>query len=571
MIGGILKNDEKKSASESSGVPWYIEIVSLVILLQIFLFCLEGAIDFRNSLNNNGNDDIILWAFSIWFKVKISIFLSVAIIGWKNRAIFSWRIRQMEENKTGFVPKHIEVMQFSYNIPVEKLYICVGSVIQSLAYANEKGMTATYVILITDNQRDGGMKGKNDIQEIHNIVKDFVSEKLQVIVQHQEDGKRDAFGKGFGILEKNRLSQKYNAGEIVFVAMDGDSEIPSELRESFFSDIAFPLSEKRKFGAITTHNYAEVDSNSPWVKHLYHLRFLRRFFMMSAITNVLTGRCSAFLGSISRDPEFRDILVNDLINHTNIGKERILDGNPLSLPFRVSMKVFRSIIALPKQVFETRTGDDKSTMYHVMKKGYEVLFHHSIYIICHEDLPVNKKWLPNVWFFQLPAFAIRYCRNTMNNNPRLLELGAKQIGWFRYMIIFMDRYLFWTPIVGFMTVPFLVAVYGTGYVYVYMSWSIAVTTFMTFVICISANKIWSPFYPPLLYNEHTALVLVKIWSVIDGVSSWTRQDGKKENSGAFVHIFLFFAIIIIMFTTIGILSGILKIPTIAEISTLWKL
>lgn len=550
--------------SPISSVPWFTELCMGLILLVVFTTCFESAIEFREALLESGKQVFLIWTIETWFMLRVTVFVSNGLIGAKHRYSFRKARDFALKTLTNFVPKHINLIQFSYEMAPGKLHLCVDSTMAALvAFIQKHGGTATYIIMVTGI----GRRGMRDRRIIEDVMRKYQCDSINVVIIHQGSsgnknaaGKRRAFGEAFAYLNQDKVVLSYRPEDTALVVADGDSEVPKELIETFYENLLWNLSNEKKIGGVTIHNYAKLDSESPWLIRMYALRFLRRFYMMLAVANVLTGRCSAFLGIFVRDPEFQKILVNDLINHKSTHQQGSESINPFLAPLRGILSLIRLVIPVPKRTFETMTGDDKSSIYHVLKAGYNVQFNPDLYVICHEDLPRKNLWLPDVWFCQLPAFAVRYCRNTLNNHSRLLALGVERLGVLRYISLVFDRYFFWTPIIGLLSTPFLMAILGFDYIFVYVSWLILSRTFMTYIICFSAKQRWSAFYPVILYNEHTVLVLVKIWATVSAISSWTRQDVKAKSSGAKEEIMAFIAIITLMTTVIGVTSGALWAP-----------
>lgn len=559
-----MKNEEK---SKISKVPLTSEINMALILLVIFIFSFEKALDFRSTFIDEHDSYFLIYGIQTWFLIRLTWFFTIFFIGLRFRSKFIKSKEISLKDGTYFKPKHIDVLQFAYGLPIEKLKICVSSMLTSLIdHYNLEGTTSTLVILITKE----GKKANFDSDEIAKVVSNSKSRGVEVIIQPQgrevdletrgeiEAGKRGAWVKGLNILQKYSKSMNYEGCETGLAVFDGDSQIPKELSKTFFRDLFSPLSLTKKIVATTIHNHTKVDTSSNWTIKMFNFRFLRRYFIMSAIPNVLTGRASAMLGIFIHDEEFKKILGSDLINHYESKKNKsIFGGNAFLFPLKIIINFLGVIV--PKLIFKTVTGDDKSTIYYVFKKGYKIIFNPLIYVICHEDLPSKTEWFPDVWIFQLPNYAVRYCRNTLNNNSRLLNLGYRQLGLLRYLLVFNDRYIFWSPLVGLISLPFLMALEGVDYFWVYFSWIIFSRSIMTMFICYSAGERWSAYYPVLLYNDHTMIVFVKLWALVSPISNWTRQNTVKiVRRDYYLNIFRYISLLLIIFCTIGVISGVLK-------------
>lgn len=551
-------SDHVTQKSKVSRIPPYTEITALVIFIVSAIFLINGAIEFTADLPDDDGTLFIVWNIQAWTAFKIGSFLIAGLVGWRNRVAF-----RKNKDKPGFRPKHVNILHFSFRLSDTTLITCVTSVMRMAVAAVAKGMTITYIILMSDR----GKLGSRDTWLINKIIPPLLVFGIQVYIEHQEYGKRDGFDKAFLILNTQTLPCP--VAETGLLVLDGDSEIPREFTSEFLVRIFAPLSLIRKVVATTIHNLAFVHSDSIGKIAEVLMRFIRRFWAMSASPNVLTGRCSAYHGTIAANPEFQRLLISDLINHQKEEKG-ILEGDPLLAPGRLIVRIFGLAALVSQQIFFTLTGDDKSTIWFVLKEGYDIVFNPDLYVVCHEDIPHKIEWLPDIWCFQLPALAIRYCRNTMNNHARLLSLGIKRLTIPRYVSIMIDRFTFWTAILGLMGVPYLTWRFGFGYLYVYFSWVLTHRTFMTLIMCIAAAQAWSAFYPVIMYNYHTSLVLVKIWATVDAVSNWTRQRMEVVRTNRLSNILAFVIIVVFMFLVVGIMSEVVRIPDLFEFSVIFQ-
>ncbi len=433
---------------------------------------------------------------------------------------------------------------FLHSIDPDVSRITIASHLEALLAFTKDGATATFVILATNESKEGGQFWL-DVKTTQEIVGEYSSDRIEVIIIPQVNKKRGAYKQLFDVIPSARNVSYYTPEQIVFWFVDGDSEIPKELRHCFFVDVARSLSVENKIGGVTVHNKVKVYSNSPWVIALMaYTKGPARSFVMQASPNVLTGRGSMIIGTIALDREFQKLVAEDLINLTGF--------------------------LIPKKEFYSDTGDDKSTYYFVLMKGWNVRYNPDLYVVCHEKMKWFIEKLPNIWSFQHPSLAVRYCRNNLNNVQRLLRLGMGKLGFTRYMMNWADRHLFWTPLIGPISTAFLMNAWGFDYLYVYISWIVATRSLATFVVCMATKERWSPFYPVILIYIQNVLSLVKLWALVSARSFWTRQDKKMVNPEAPKEIsaFIILATMIVMF--IGIKTGVIWVPGFQELVVIVK-
>ncbi|MDD2916777.1 MAG: glycosyltransferase [Candidatus Gracilibacteria bacterium] len=550
-------------------------------LMEVFYLSFNKARDFREILVENGQTDVLIWGFGLYFVFRLCVFLYIFVLGQYKMYIFRKERNNDTKTNGGFVAKEVFAAMFLFNQDRSMINTTLPSEIEALIDFTKDGGTATLVILVTNEvvlnkqvvrvpkrskKKTASEKLWFDVQDIREITGRYSCEKLKIIIIPQINGKRRAFKQFFEVIGRPEYAPRCRPEEVAFWFVDGDSEIPKELRNGFIKEAVRPLSLKKKIGGVTLRNVVKLDSQSPSaIAQISYTKGPQRDFIMQAIVNVLTGRGSMVIGTIALMKEFQDRIAEDFINHTT--KLEVISFKDNRILFLVNL-LYRFIglfVLYPKQAFYSKTGDDKSTIYHLFKEGWSVRYNPDLYVVCHEDIPWSTKWLPNFWIFQFPALAVRYCRNSLNNNPRLLALGMEKLGFTRYVMNWTDRHLFWTPLAGPISTVFLMHAWGFDYLYVYMSWIVCTRSLWTFVICMATRQKWSAFYPIVLYYVQTVLVFVKLWALVSPRSSWTRQDAKIENPEAPKEIMASLWILMLIITFVGVKSGVIRIPDFQEL------
>ncbi|MFA7415508.1 MAG: glycosyltransferase, partial [Rhizobium sp.] len=190
------------------------------------------------------------------------------------------------------------------------------------------------------------------VRSMHRLICGNGSDVDLVIVRINGSGKRDALAYAFRAVAK-LLPQS----DDVVAVIDGDSIVPEDLVRrcaGFFS--ADPT-----VGALTTDEVSSVRGHAAF--HLwYSLRFAQRDILMSSNglarrVLTLTGRMSMFRASVICNPDFVRQVEEDYIDHWRLGRVKFL------------------------------TGDDKSSWFWLLRKGYRMLYVPDVTVATVEDPP----------------------------------------------------------------------------------------------------------------------------------------------------------------------------------------
>ncbi len=224
------------------------------------------------------------------------------------------------------------------------------------------------------------------------------SHNHSVIFMRQQHGKRIAMGHGLRAVarEFNRIEDWHDdtANDVV-VFMDGDTEItPGAVRDSVRFFTANP-----RIGALTTHETGVIyESPSPLVEPWFRMKFSRRHTMMkshslSRRVLTLTGRFSVFRAHAVVNEDFIRHMEADHLTHWLFGRFRFL------------------------------MGDDKSSWFHLLKNGWDMLYV--------PDVVIRSQESRTDTFFKLSrSLMVRWYGNMLRNNGRALALGPKRTGGF---------------------------------------------------------------------------------------------------------------------------------------------
>jgi len=351
--------------------------------------------------------------------------------------------------------------------------------------------------------------------------------KLQ-IVRIPGTGKRDGLAQAF-----RAISRDCPPPDGVVAVIDGDSVLEKGLVRKtvpFFKMMP-------KLGALTTDEECEV-KGSKIIREWHHLRFAQRQVLMSsvALSNkvlTLTGRMSMFRARIITDPEFIAHVEEDSINHWRLGRFKFL------------------------------TGDDKSSWYSVLKKGYDMLY-------VPDTVVLTVEHPPSPYFFRATTqLMFRWFGNMLRTNGRALALGPRRIGLFTWWCVFDQRISMWTSLAGPVFAMMLVIKHSIVFFPIYIAW-IGFTRWIMTLMLLTARPVLSWYYPFLIYYNQIWGSAIKTWVFFRlDKQSWTRQKTKLQRHGmtpaqqAFVNftsMFMYLTAMVIFIALVGFVSGTLHVP-----------
>lgn len=330
-------------------------------------------------------------------------------------------------------------------------------------------------------------------------------------------GKRDGLAHGFRAIARALPPP----GSVVAV-IDGDSMItPGLIRR------CVPFFRLRPdLGALTTDEYCRMDDN-PLMHDWHDMRFAQRHIQMSSIAlsrrvMTLTGRMSMFRADIVTDPAFIHHMLNDHLDHWRLGRFKFL------------------------------TGDDKSSLYWVMKSGYEQLYIPDTHIITLEP-PAQGN------FVQFSTrLMIRWFGNMLRTNMRILKLGPRRMPFFVWWSFLDQRISMWTTLSGPVFAVMLSSLWGWMILVYYIVW-VGFTRWIAALTLLSARNHLSWRYPFLLYYSQVYGSLIKTFVLFRlDRQSWTRQNTKLLRDMGAVQA-------IVMRLSSGILHGVAIIMLVVAI------
>ncbi len=250
--------------------------------------------------------------------------------------------------------------------------------------------------------------------------------------------------------------------------------------------------------ALTTDE--DVIVHGPrWVQTWLDMRFAQRRLAMqshalSGRVLTLTGRFSVFRGSQVVQPEFIELVANDMLDHWLWGQFRFL------------------------------SGDDKSTWYALLRTGKRMLYvpdAHGITIEVFEGSSVER----------MVENLRRWSGNMLRNGSRAIALGPRRMPVFTWWCLVDQRLAMWTMLFG----P-LCALVGTlklGWAFlvayaVYVALTRLVSALVLFAYSrhVDLNYTWALYANQLL---NSAVKLYMIWRLPK--QRWFNRGNQKSGAG----------------------------------------
>lgn len=302
------------------------------------------------------------------------------------------------------------------------------------------------------------------------------------IVRIPGTGKRDGLAQGF-----RAISRDMPPPDAVVAVVDGDTV----LQPGVVARTAPFLKLMPRLGGLTTNEFCEVQGGyamSEW----HRLRFAQRHMNMCsmALTRrvlTLTGRMSMFRADIAVDPLFISDVEHDALDHWRLGHFKFL------------------------------TGDDKSTWYSLVRMGWDTWYVPDAVVKTMEH-PPDKRFLK-----ASRQLMFRWYGNSLRQNGRAMKLGPDRLGWFTYYVLFDQRILMWTGLLGLALAIAASMQYGAAHLLGFILWVGLTRLAMSLLLLLSGHSI-GPAFPVLLYYNQLVGSVMKIFVFFHlDQQSWTRQ------------------------------------------------
>lgn len=370
------------------------------------------------------------------------------------------------------MPSHVYLLVTSFRIDSETTRKVYDAAIRE---AINCGVPATVVASIVE------MGDQRLIKQLFELHQPPAHVRLK-FVRIAGTGKRDALAFGFRAIASDNPPD-----DAVAAVVDGDSI----LEEGLIRRCACFFQMYPKVGALTTDEDCVVKGN--WIfKHWYTMRFAQRQIQMSSVglskhVLTLTGRMSMFRASILTDPTFIRRVEVDWIDHWRLGRFKFL------------------------------TGDDKSSWYHLLSNGWQMLYIPDVKVLTVEDAPSDN-------FFEGSIVLMRrWFGNMLRTNTRAIALGPGTMGLYSWWCIIDQRISMWTCLTGVVVTMLYTAIYGPVMLALYTFWVLS-TRYVLVLSFLTSRSVVSPWWPLLLYYNQIVGSFVKLYMVYHlDQQKWTRQ------------------------------------------------
>ena len=369
---------------------------------------------------------------------------------------------------------------------------------------------------------------------LESVDPDLSSIRLIQMVQTGE-GKRKAMADALRELARQNLP-----ADTVLALMDGDSEItPGTLTKCLPFFRMFP-----KMAALTTDELPIVRGSylfSEW----FHLRFSQRHYQMCSVSlsrklMCLTGRFSLFSARCALSPSFAEQLEKDTLDDWLWGRFKFL------------------------------SGDDKSTWFWLLKRGYDMIYVPDVAVYSIETISGSL-------FDRVYQNMRRWYGNMLRNSDRAIALGPGKNGWFMWWCLIDQRISFWTTLLtpSFLLINLLQGQWlGVGLI---GCWVLLTRPLVLIVIFLGRKSHLKLIHLPILIISQWSAALVKIWTQMNlaqqkwknrgnqnisiAGSTWVRLT--KMGTSQFLLLAQMFSFVIILLTLTNILNP------VEDLARLW--
>jgi glycosyltransferase Alg8 len=164
------------------------------------------------------------------------------------------------------------------------------------------------------------------------------------------------------------------------------------------------------------------------------------------------------------------------------------------------------------------TGDDKSTWFWTLRRGWKMLYVPDVTVCCLEKSPRQGFCDSTI------ALMLRYFGNMTRNNTRALALGPRRIGCFTWLALLDQRISAWTSLWGPVSAVALGLFYDARVLPIYVCWVLLSRTTQ----CAVYGFFRLSFHPLCtflqFYNQIVGAAVKVVVSFNPDRQSWTRQS-----------------------------------------------
>lgn len=477
--------------------------------IVLLLFCLlpHQAFDPHSDLFLLGIGVIAIWRY-LWMGahyLRAYCYINMTFPLWRKQ------LESIEKKE----PEKLYILATFFRIGTVAAARSVHSILAEAQYVSCETMIILSVVEAQDEE-----------MALHIISQYDLPSTLKIhIIKAQGKGKRHGLAQALRV-----VSHDMPEDSALCIIMDGDTVIPRGITmkcAGFFQSMP-------RLGACTTDELGIVE-NTVWMQDWYDLRFAQRHILMSSIAlskrvMTLTGRMSMFRASVVAEQGFIDCIEKDHLSHWRLGHIPML------------------------------TGDDKSSLYYLLKEGYEQIYIPDVQTVSMEAPPSSHFIKSTSMLMQ------RWFGNMLRTNGRVLKLGLSRLPFFVWWSFLDQRLSMWTTFCGPVFAFMLSFRYGIVFLLYYLAWIAFVRGLQSLTLFMARPHIsWR--YPILLYYNQIYGAFLKIYAVFNlHRQSWTRQKIGSQSEGilsqwnsassALMHT----ASLLFMVTAIGFAGSLLILP-----------
>jgi mannuronan synthase len=296
-------------------------------------------------------------------------------------------------------------------------------------------------------------------------------------------GKRDALATSL-----QSIAQLCPSSNDIVLLVDGDSCVPIDV-----VDRSLPFFVDPSVGAVTSDEISDTEGGQLF-RDWFKLRFAQRHVMMSSMALsgkvlTLTGRMSIFRANLATDPSFIRQVRSDYIDHWRLGRVHFL------------------------------TGDDKSTWFWLLNKGYNMLYLPDVQTVSIETQPKPG------FYGSATTLMTRWFGNMLRTNNRALALPASRIGTFTWLSLMDQQASIWTTMIGPISVLLASVMISPWLLVAYAAWVMFTRYVMCILIMAFRGERFPVSFPVLLYFSQIAGAATKSFIMFRlDRQKWTRQD-----------------------------------------------
>ncbi len=452
---------------------------------------------------------IAIWRYSWW---AVQAIRSV----WYNRVLFPRMRAEADAVGEHEKPPELFVLCTSFRIEAQVNFQVYDALVRE---AHTYGVPTTIFASVSD---------RTDVDVITHVMDEHGwPQNVEVRYMFQKgDGKRSAMAEVL-----RAISRRLPAPGSLLISMDGDIRLePGTLSRS----LSFFVSQD-DLGALTTNNRAEVTGNDA-TREWYDLRYAQRHLMMSSMSLsrrllVLTGRYSVFRADLATQPDFIELIESDHVDHWRFGNFKFL------------------------------SGDDKSSWFWLLKKGWRMLYIPDVYVTGFEELPDRRRF-----FASTTDLMRRWYGNMLRTSNRAIALGPRPMGMFTWWSLIDQRLSMWTTLVGPTVVTLVSLFVRPSFFFAYVLWILMTRGIATLILAWQRGRFSLLWIPLIYYNQVWGAMLKTYVSFRFNRQKWSRQGisagepddpvatRRQRRMGHVLHGFAYGVLLFVLILSTGVME-----------------